>query len=97
MWENVLLQHGGRRYLLSDGGHQEPAAVTQGGDGPLLLLLIQHLKLVLGERLSRLWHHLDHIQDQDLERGTRARVRSGTACVCESVCVCVGNSLCLYR
>lgn len=42
--------------------------MAQGGHGALLLLLVQDLKLVLGQRLARLRHHLDHIHDQDLPR-----------------------------
>ena len=41
-------------------------AVAQGGHRALLLLLVQDLKLVLGQGLAGLGHHLDHIHDQDL-------------------------------
>lgn len=42
--------------------------MAQGGHGALLLLLIQDLKLVLGQGLARLRHHLNHIHDQDLPK-----------------------------
>lgn len=54
------------RYLLSDGWHQVPVAVAHSCHRSLLFLLIQHFELVLGERLARLWNHLNHIQDHNL-------------------------------
>jgi len=38
-------------------------AAAQAGHRPLLLLVVQDLQLVLGERLARLGHHLDHLGD----------------------------------
>lgn len=53
-------------YLLSDGRHQVSTAVTESRNRSLLLLLIQHFKLILGEGLTGLWHDLNHIHNQDL-------------------------------
>lgn len=76
-------------YLLSDGRHQVSVAVAQRRHRALLLLLIQHFELVLSERLAWLRHHLDHVQDQNLNptntlthccRGNRQRFRISCGC-----------------
>lgn len=60
--------------LLTDGRHQVPVAVTQSRHGTLLLLLVQHFELVLGQGLSWLGHHLNHVQDQNLSRRNKRDV-----------------------
>lgn len=51
--------------LLSNGRNQETATVSKGSNGSFLLPLVQHLESVLGEWLSRLWHNINHIKDED--------------------------------
>lgn len=76
-------------YLLSDGRHQVSVAVAQRRHGALLLLLVQHFELVLGEWLAWLRNHLDHVQDQNLShtneltpccRGNRERFWFSCGC-----------------
>lgn len=55
------------RDLLSDGWHQVSVAVAQSRHRSLLFLLIQHFELVLGQGLAWLWHHFNHIQEQNLD------------------------------
>lgn len=51
--------------LLSNGGHQEAAAVSEGSNWSFLLPLIQHLEPVLGEWLAWFRHNINYIKDQD--------------------------------
>lgn len=64
---------GGWWHLLANGRHQVAVAVAQGCHRPLLLLLVEHLELVLGEGLPWLWDHLDDVHDQDLGGEHRER------------------------
>merc|ERR1719187_2204621 len=52
--------------LLADGGDEESRDGRYRRDGSLLLLVIDNLHFVLGERLARLRHYLDHIVDLDV-------------------------------
>ena len=52
--------------LLSDGGDEVSVDGGDGRDGALLLLVVHRLDLVLGQRLTRLGDHLDHVVDADV-------------------------------
>lgn len=52
-------------HLLSNGRHQQAAAVSQGGDGTLLLPLVQHFQSVFSEGLAGLRHYVNHVKDDD--------------------------------
>merc|ERR1719187_450168 len=52
--------------LLADRGDEESRDGRYSRDGSLLLLVIDNLHFVLGERLSRLRHYLYHIVDLDV-------------------------------
>lgn len=65
-------------YLLSNGRHQISTAVAESRYRSLLLFLVQHFKLILSERLTRLWNHFDHIQNQDLEQIQSGVLPDGT-------------------
>ena len=52
--------------LLADCGDEVSVDGGDGGDGPLLLLVVHSLDLVLGQRLAGLGDHLDHVVYPDV-------------------------------
>jgi hypothetical protein len=53
-------------HLLANCRHKEAQYMCDSCDRSLLLLRVYHLEAIFGEWLTRLWYHLDYVEDQNL-------------------------------